>query len=192
MRVGWNYIRVETNCVDRIEFEANGLGGILPFELKDLDDLRFLILERGTTQGTIPVEFGDIEDLVFLDLDFNQLEGTIPEQIYAFTNLVQLDLNNNFLSGTISPQIGNLRNLVFFQISENKFSGSLPAEISQLTSLVTGSFEMNEDLVGSLEGLCAIIRTKPRYTLIADCNPEQPGLRPRVQCSCCTQCFPIQ
>jgi hypothetical protein len=50
--------RVETNCVDRIEFERNGLGGILPFELKDLDDLRFLILERGTIQGTIPVEFG--------------------------------------------------------------------------------------------------------------------------------------
>jgi hypothetical protein len=157
--------RVETNCVDRIEFERNRLGGILPFELRDLDDLRFLILERGTIQGTIPVEFGeyfmilsmacitchrnflsntcldatnatgDIEDLVFLDMDFNQLEGTIPDQIYEFANLVQLDLNNNLLSGTISPLIGNLRNLVFFQISENDFSGTLPPEIRQLSSL---------------------------------------------------------
>jgi len=182
--------RVETNCVDRIEFERNGLGGILPFELKDLDDLRFLILERGATQGTIPVEFGDIEDLVFLDLDFNQLEGTIPDQIYSFTNLVQLDLNNNLLSGTISPLIGNLRNLVFFQVSENQFTGAIPPEISQLTSLVTGSFELNENLSGSLEGLCESITSKPSYTLIADCNPLGPGLPPRVQCSCCTSCFP--
>jgi hypothetical protein len=55
---------------------------------------------------------------------------------------------------------------------------------------VTGSFEFNEDLRGSLEGLCEIIRNKPRYTLIADCNPAGPGLQPRIQCSCCTDCFP--
>ena len=48
--------------------EDNGLAGTLPGEIRDLDDLRFLILERGTTQGTIPTEFGDIEDLLFLGI----------------------------------------------------------------------------------------------------------------------------
>ena len=55
--------------------EMNGVGGTLPFELRDLGDLRFLILERGTISGTIPSQFGEIEDLLFLDLDFNNLSG---------------------------------------------------------------------------------------------------------------------
>lgn len=81
--------------------EDNGVGGVLPFEVRDLPDLRYFILERGTTRGTIPEEFAQIEDLQFLDLDFNELTGTIPESIYTLTDLFQLDLNDNLLTGTL-------------------------------------------------------------------------------------------
>jgi hypothetical protein len=81
--------------------EDNGVGGTLPIEVRDLPDLRFFILERGTTAGPIPTEFVDIEDLLFLDLDFNELTGQIPEEIYTLTDLFQLDLNDNLLTGTL-------------------------------------------------------------------------------------------
>ena len=115
--------------------ENNGIGGTLPIELRDLGDLRFLSLERGTTSGTIPSEFGEIEGLLLLDLDFNQLTGTLPDEIFGLTDLVQLDLNDNKLSGTLSPLIGNLRNLVFVQLSSNGFTGNLPQDLEQLKKL---------------------------------------------------------
>jgi hypothetical protein len=181
--------RVETTCVDRIEFEDNGVGGTLPYEIRDLPDLRFFILERGTTQGTIPTEFAEIEDLLFLDLDFNELTGTIPEEIYTLTDLFQLDLNDNMLTGTLSPSIGDLSNLVFLQIAANELNGPIPNELGQLTSLLTGSFEMN-DLTGSIPvELCDALNEKPAYILITDCSPEG-GAPPKVRCDCCTDCFP--
>mmetsp|Transcript_21429 Transcript_21429/g.24822 ORF Transcript_21429/g.24822 Transcript_21429/m.24822 type:complete len:433 (+) Transcript_21429:406-1704(+) len=182
--------RQETLCVDRIEFEANGVGGILPFEVRDLPDLRFLILERGTTAGTIPAEFAQIEDLLFLDLDFNQLTGTIPEELYTVTDLFQLDLNDNLLTGTLSPSIGDLGSLIFLQLSGNDITGTIPDEVGQLTQLLTGSFE-NTGMTGSIpQALCDSLLSKPTYILITDCSPEGPGLPPKVQCTCCTDCFP--
>lgn len=183
--------RVEGNCVDRIEFEGNDLNGILPFELRDLGDLRFLILEQGTTAGKIPSEFGEMDNLLFLDLDFNRLTGTIPNEIYGLNGLSQLDLNNNFLTGTISTSIGNLNNLIFLQLAANEFTGEFPAEMAELTSLLSGSFE-DTDLRGEFPaGLCDSLLTKQIYTLITDCNPDGPR-DPKVNCSCCTSCFPTQ
>lgn len=182
--------RDTTNCVDRIEFEDNGLSGTFPGEIRDLPDLRFLILERGTTQGTIPTDFGEIEDLLFLDLDFNQLTGTIPTEIFDLTNLFQLDLNDNFLVGTISPLLGSLSNLVFLQLSANDFTGTLPEELGQLTSLLTGAIEDLPGVTGTVpQPLCDSLISKGSYIFIADCNPDG-GPQPRIDCSCCTDCFP--
>ena len=54
---------------------------------------------------------------------------------------------------------------------------------------MTGSFEMN-DLTGSIPAdLCVSLNEKPAYILITDCSPEGPA-PPKVQCDCCTDCFP--
>jgi hypothetical protein len=181
--------RVESECVDRIEFEDNGVGGTLPIEVRDLPDLRFFILERGTTAGPIPTEFVDIEDLLFLDLDFNELTGQIPEEIYTLTDLFQLDLNDNLLTGTLSPSIGNLSNLVFLQLAGNDFDGPIPSELGNLDQLLTGSFE-NNDFTGAIpDALCDALTMKPAYILIADCSPDGQN-PPKVECDCCTDCFP--
>ena len=55
---------------------------------------------------------------------------------------------------------------------------------------VTGSFELN-DLTGSIpQELCDSLLQKPAYILITDCSPEGPGRPPKVDCTCCTDCFP--
>eukprot|EP00985_Skeletonema_marinoi_P018517 scaffold10366_cov111-Skeletonema_marinoi.AAC.5 len=78
--------------ISQIEFEDNGLEGILIDELSHLYNLQFLLLEKGKLSGKIPSKLGQLP-LIILDLDYNQLSGEIPEEIYDATTLQQIDLN---------------------------------------------------------------------------------------------------
>eukprot|EP00957_Ditylum_brightwellii_P151543 11541128-Ditylum_brightwellii.AAC.1 len=146
--------RIDTHCMDRIEFETDGLSGTLPLELRNLTELRYLIVEEGNTGGTIPPEYGDLLGLIVLDLNFNQLTGSIPESIYGLTTLYQLDLNDNFLNGTISTSLGNLQLLQFLQFEANELTGTIPDSIDSLHYLrVLELFE--NQLSGSMPaGVC--------------------------------------
>ena len=76
--------------VSKIYKEANGVGGEIPFEIEQLNLLRFLYLEgtRDSQQyfegnqefllhGTIPSEISTLTELLYLDLNFNLLEGEV-------------------------------------------------------------------------------------------------------------------
>jgi len=143
-----------TGCMDRIEFESNNLEGSIPFELEQLRELRYLLLEGKIGKndnksskflsGTIPSQVGNLPNLLKLDLNFNELSGTLPTTIHSLTNLIELDLDNNKLSGSISPLIGNNVNLEFIQLDFNQFNSSIPTEIGKLTSLEKLSLIVNE------------------------------------------------
>jgi len=122
-------------CLDQLDFENDGLSGVLAPELSVLPSLRFLILEQGSISGSIPPEYGDLERLLIIDLDFNLLTGTLPESIYGLSALQQLDLNDNQLSGTLSTAIGDLSSLTFLQIDNNQFTSTIPSTMGQLSGL---------------------------------------------------------
>lgn len=47
------------------------------------------------------------------------------------------------------------------------------------------------DLTGAIpQELCDSLEQKRAYVLIADCNTERRNLPPKVECGCCTDCFP--
>jgi hypothetical protein len=92
-------------CLDQLDFENDGLSGVLVPELSVLSSLRFLILEQGSIAGTIPPEYGVLVRLLIMDLDFNEIAGTLPDTIYGLSVLQQLDLNDNQLTGTLSTTI---------------------------------------------------------------------------------------
>lgn len=115
--------------------ETNGLSGTLPSELKDLVELRFLLLEDGVISGVIPAAIGALTSLEILDLNFNLLGGSLPTEIYGLTALTQIDLNDNLLTGSISTLIGALTNLSFFQVQNNQLTGSIPSEMQALLTL---------------------------------------------------------
>lgn len=121
--------------VTRIDMENNGVGGRLPFELEQLTELQFLLLEIGAIAGTIPTQLGVLSNMELLDLDFNLLQGPIPEELFDLTNLKQLDINNNELSGTISTRIGLLKDLNLVQVESNFLTGQIPDELSNLLLL---------------------------------------------------------
>lgn len=177
-----------TLCMDQIDFEADGLSGTLVSELSHLDDLRFLILEQGTTSGPIPSAFGDFESLLVLDMDFNELTGPIPEELYNARTIQQLDLNNNTLTGKISTRINEFRFLRFFQINSNLMTGTIPTEMGDLEFL-NWAFMGDNNFVGIMPPeVCALRNnTEPAGVLqglVVDCSPPDP----EVECSCCSSC----
>lgn len=184
------------NFVDQLDFEGNGMSGTLVSELGSLSLLRFLILEKGGTEGeggiagTIPEDFGSLNHLVILDMDFNELTGTVPSQIYGLSSLQQLDLNDNHLSGTIATEIGQLSSLMFFQIDHNNFSGSIPTEMGLLHRLRIGLLSFNEFDGTMPADVCANRNnTSPPGRLgilVADCSKDMP----EIICDCCSACEP--
>eukprot|EP00980_Cylindrotheca_fusiformis_P003070 scaffold713_cov131-Cylindrotheca_fusiformis.AAC.28 len=172
--------------VEQIDFEANGVGGTLPLEIRSLQSLTNLSLERGILTGTIPSEIGLLDNLKTLDLDNNLLEGSMPSSLFSLTNLEQLDLDFNRISGTVSTLIGQLTNLTFFQINDNNISGTIPSELSRLSSLRVATLDNNR-LAGAMpDEICSNILDTELTTLTSDClgAPNRPS-PPFVSCPYC-------
>ena len=60
--------------------------------------------------GVIPEEISNLQNLLFLDLSDNDLEGSLPSQLFDLENLLGLNLSANELDGEISGNIGTLTN----------------------------------------------------------------------------------
>ena len=131
--------------------DRNGLSGVLPPELGDLDELvrlelrdiaikgeipdemgrlerlRTLIIFESSITGRIPPSLADLRNLTGLYLDGNQLTGEIPSSLGNLSSLVNLRLTGNRLSGEIPPAMGNLGGLRRLQLNGNQLSGAIPA-----------------------------------------------------------------
>jgi len=65
-----------SNCVNKMEFEANNIVGTIPSEISALVHLERWAMEQGGLSSTIPSSIGALKNLTVLDLDFNALTGT--------------------------------------------------------------------------------------------------------------------
>ena len=145
--------------VDTLVLRENGLRGILPQALGQLQDLEWLDLHDNELTGTIPTELGQLHSLEQLNLAGNQLSGPIPSSLGQLQNLEQLDLEGNQLTGTIHAALGQLRNIERINCRFNKLSGPIPPELGSLQNLerlylagnqLTGSIPTE---LGNLENL---------------------------------------
>ena len=135
--------------VDRLLLGNNGLSGVLPAVIGQLDRLTHLHLQdqgnnRGLS-GPIPASIGKLRRLESLNLTENALSGSIPASIGALNRLRHLYLQDNDLSGRIPSEIGNLRALKRLDLHANfHLSGPIPPEIGNLTALRRLSLSVNE------------------------------------------------
>ena len=107
----WHGITVENGRVLLLLLGKNGLSGVLPEQLGDLDGLVDLSLSKNKITGPIPGTIGNLTLLAYLHLHENELSGSIPAQMGGLQSVRYIYLNDNLLTGPIPPQLGTLGQL---------------------------------------------------------------------------------
>ena len=125
-----------------------GLTGVIPPELGDLDSLEELILSGNEVSGEIPPELAMLGNLGSLWLEDNRLTGTIPAELSGL-NLKGLFLSHNQLTGSIPAELSHITNLVYLELDDNQLTGEIPQELANLTRL-DYLYLANNDLSGCI------------------------------------------
>ena len=94
--------KVRVIALDLVE---NGLKGVLPPELGELENLTALQVQNNELTDAIPAEIGQLRNLTTLGLNDNLLTGPIPAEIGMLVELKLLYLRNNQLTGSHSTGV---------------------------------------------------------------------------------------
>ena len=113
-----------------------GMTGVIPPELGDLDRLEELSLGDNELSGEIPPELGGLANLRSLYLSENRLTGPIPPELGSL-NLKGLSLSRNLLTGSIPPELSHITDLGYLELDDNQLTGPIPQELGRLVSLVS-------------------------------------------------------
>ena len=168
-----------------LNLDGNGFTA-LPSELRGLEKLVTLKINRNSLSGSLSSDIGGLSSLRTLELNTNELSGEIPSEIALLVNLRNLDLSSNELDGSIPTEIGLLVALRNLQLQSNKLEGSIPTEFGMLSLVTTLRIDEN-DITGQvpMEVCTTFEQTFPKFYL--DCG----GMPPEVICppgACCTYC----
>ena len=98
---------------------------VIPPEIGLLTELEELSFESRFS-GIIPKELGNLVNLKYLDIRGTDLTGNIPKELGQLTNLTTLLLSNNALTGEIPSELENLINLTYLNVRYNYLSGDIP------------------------------------------------------------------
>ena len=131
----WEGVKLAGLRVESLALPERRLWGRIPAELRELPELRRVLLGGNLLYGSIPVELGQIAKLTHLDLNGNELTGPIPPALGQIAKLTHLDLNGNELTGPIPPALGQIANLIHLDLSGNELTGPIPTELTQLVDL---------------------------------------------------------
>ena len=90
--INWDGIRLggTPRRVTRLDLDGEGLTGVLPPALGDLEKLEWLELDRNDLTGSIPTTLGQLTELDGLYLNSNDLTGLVPVELGA-TDQPELD-----------------------------------------------------------------------------------------------------
>ena len=125
-----------------------GLTGVIPPELGDLDGLEELILTGNELSGEIPPELARLDNLRDLWLEDNRLTGPIPPELSEL-NLKGLFLSHNQLTGSIPAELSHITHLVYLELDDNQLTGEIPQELANLTRL-NSLYLASNDLSGCI------------------------------------------
>uniref|UniRef100_A0A0D3HN33 Leucine-rich repeat-containing N-terminal plant-type domain-containing protein n=1 Tax=Oryza barthii TaxID=65489 RepID=A0A0D3HN33_9ORYZ len=113
--------------LQELYFSENGNLATMTVDLKNLCELRLLLLADSLSNGNI-TEFIDklpkcsSSTLTILSLDDNNITEELPNMMEHLTSLEWLALVNNSISGTISPSVLNLTSLESLLLSLNRLT----------------------------------------------------------------------
>jgi Leucine Rich Repeat len=149
-----------------------------------------LAVNNNRFEGTIRDSFDNFGSLTFADYGMNMLSGLVPESIFAVPTLETLYLSDNDLSGSLPAAFAAAPVLRDLFLDTNMLAGTVPSIASdQLRTLTRLRLEENL-LTGTMPASICLLRGDAAdglQVLQADCA----GSRPKLECFCCTGCFPM-
>jgi len=167
-----------------LDFRDNSLNGTIPTGISTMESLERILLNGNNLSGSIPHQVKNLRDLRMLYMGNNILTGTIPRNIASLDKLNDINLHGNKLTGSIPTELATLENLWSLGLSGNKLTGTFPKEFSSSKVLLHVDISANF-ISGALDkDFCSEVN-QHEFHIAADCW----GVAPRVQCSCCKQCY---
>ena len=110
----WYGVTTDVGRVTHLHLYANGLSGVFPPEIGDLNFLKELHLSFNGLHGPLPSELGNLEKLEKLYLGQNQYIGSlgwkkprvnIPHELGKLRQLKELDLQGTSLTGCVPASL---------------------------------------------------------------------------------------
>ena len=163
--------------IQKLELDSNNLGGNLPMEMKEFQDMDIIDLENNDISGSIPEEFNDT--LIRLRLNKNRFRGAVSGTLSG--RLAALYLSDNRLQGSIDDLIEGSTRLNRIELDNNRFDGEIPESLSQLEELKIARFNGN-GFSGSMPDSVCNNPEQSIEILEVDCAD--------VECDCCTPSCP--
>jgi len=153
--------------VTGLELEERNLSGPLPADIVILSGLKYFAASDNAITS-IPSEIRALKGLERLYLDNNAIVR-LSRSLARLPNLIDLSLHGNMMTGTIPSSLGNLSSLRSLTLHNNALTGTMPEFVCVLR------YNGEDDVLAYLTADCASSGNDP----------------PKVECSCCTECYPF-
>jgi Leucine-rich repeat (LRR) protein len=131
-----------------IDCHWNHIGGSLPKELFELQELEEVIFSNNQLSGELPSSIS-APQLRTLILFNNYLRGPLPVSLGSSTEMLEIELYKNYFTGQIPESWGKMEQLEILKLHENLLEGPLPEALFKLVSLTDLSLS-NNDFDGTL------------------------------------------
>jgi C1A family cysteine protease len=138
----WYGVECQDGHVVGLVLPDNGLRGLFPLDLSDLNALTTLKLSHNELTGYIYGGVVRLTNLRSLDLADNQLIGGIPLEIGNLTDLRELQLDHNRFHSLNTNAMEHLTQLIKFNLSSNAFVGDISINFMNLINLDDGGLDI--------------------------------------------------
>lgn len=130
--------------VTTIILRGNGLAGVLPAEIGDLDHLRLLNLGYNEVGGALPASLFTIDSLRDINLSGNRISGQLPTTVGEQLLLENLRLDKNLLTGDLPSTLAGFTRMVIMTLNDNDFSGAIPEGLGDLPFIFNLDLSRND------------------------------------------------
>jgi Leucine-rich repeat (LRR) protein len=113
------------NALDTLTI-AGQVSGAIPFQIGELENLRFFSVYGSKVGGKLPSEIGDLTELRDLNLGYCGLRGPLPIEISLLTKLQRLNLSNSKFYVPFPDFLKSLTNLEYLNLNSSQFFGVIP------------------------------------------------------------------
>lgn len=162
----WSNVICDGGAVVSLDFGGIYSTGGIATEIGLLRNLSSFNAPDIDLVSTLPSELRELSEMKKLVLTNNKVFGTLPAEFGELSQLQNLELGNNALTGTLSAELGQLKLLQVLDLEKNQLEGPVPPEFGGLVSLEELRLGGN-DLTGDLEPLC---ETLPNLTVFIEQN----------------------